>query len=164
MSGNPAWTEETVIRGADTLRGYFGEYYQPQLAEADKGGADAGFWAQQFDITKRAASSQKKRILSKIDNYVGDYHRVTRILRGQWGDYIGRVRMQRGPTTAERVEALAKEGPPQFYYFLVTDLIFRAWQRHSPSMEHSISTIRAKIGYDNQMLYSEKELETLLRG
>lgn len=123
---------------------------------------DRGTWlSRQFNITHRAAHARARWLDEMIARYVQDAPRVVTIAADDWSHYMTLVYRERGPATADEVEAAARKGPSEWYFYVASELLNWPWYGESPGTEASSLSAWRKIGADNQMLWSMKDFERL---
>ena len=159
----PHWTTEEIESTVPTIARHLREgVYSTKIADFTRQSQGSTWWSRQFNIIQRAGHSQLQSVEETIQRLAKDAPRVLRLINAQWDTYVARVRMQRDQSQREEIFALAKQGPVELYLFLVTVHINKAWRTHSPGMEVSVASAWAKIGYDNQFLWSREQFESII--
>ena len=157
----PNWSDSEIITAVPQIvQALRSGPYRRKIEWASRETVNSTWWSRQFNITQRSAYSLLDNIEKKIQRMAGDSPRVLRIVRHQWDSYIFRVKRQRDASQSNELLNAAQKGPAEFYIFLVTIHINKAWFSHKPGMEASLRTAWNKIGYDNQLLWSPEEFQS----
>jgi hypothetical protein len=161
---SPKWTDAQIAGGVQEVKRHMEGRFGIAKLKKETGGKSRWWAALQTNPTEAQKYVQLGWSQDKVEAYVKDAERVLPRIKRDWCSYITRVQAQRRVAGADKITKLAQQGPGKLYIFLVGEHLWKAWGpgRHDAKKEASAKSIRDKIGLDNQFLWDQDQLKSIM--